>query len=73
MNKHNKPYKCLFCSDQFVEKRRCDQHMLTIHNLATESDYTHCGWGTCPYKSLRPDAVKRHKKLKQHGEKGVIL
>ncbi|KAI1625323.1 hypothetical protein EDD37DRAFT_649647 [Exophiala viscosa] len=63
--KHTMPFKCTRgCGAAFAEKRRCSQHEKAAHGLATEKDRKKCH--LCDYASLRPDAVKRHYKLK-HG------
>jgi hypothetical protein len=62
--KHTKPFKCPHCGRAFAEKRRCVQHIQSVHGLATENDKTRCH--VCGYDAVRPDAVKRHLRLR-HG------
>ncbi|KIW80144.1 hypothetical protein Z517_06759 [Fonsecaea pedrosoi CBS 271.37] len=62
--KHTKPFKCPHCSRPFAEKRRCIQHVQAVHGLATDEDKVKCH--LCKYSHVRPDAVKRHLRLK-HG------
>jgi hypothetical protein len=62
--KHTQPFVCRLCARPFAEKRRCLQHEQTVHGLATDTDKTKCS--LCSYSHVRPDAVKRHLKLK-HG------
>ena len=62
--KHTRPFKCPHCGRAFAEKRRCVQHVQSVHDLATENDKTKCQ--LCKYAHVRPDAVKRHLRLK-HG------
>ncbi|KIW29593.1 uncharacterized protein PV07_05399 [Cladophialophora immunda] len=62
--KHTKPFKCPQCSRPFAEKRRCIQHVQAVHGLATDEDKVKCH--LCRYSAVRPDAVKRHLRLK-HG------
>lgn len=62
--KHTKPFSCPHCGRAFAEKRRCVQHIQSVHDLATEKDKTKCH--LCKYAHVRPDAVKRHLRLK-HG------
>ena len=62
--KHTRPFKCTQCGRAFAEKRRCIQHVQSVHDLATEKDKTKCR--LCHYSHVRPDAVKRHLRLK-HG------
>jgi hypothetical protein len=66
--KHTKPFQCQHCGREFAEKRRCIQHIQSVHGIATEKDKTKCY--LCQYASIRPDAVKRHLKLK-HGVTGA--
>jgi hypothetical protein len=66
--KHTKPFQCQHCGREFAEKRRCIQHIQSVHGIATEKDKTKCF--LCQYASIRPDAVKRHLKLK-HGITGA--
>jgi len=62
--KHTRPFKCPHCGRAFAEKRRCVQHVQSVHDLATDKDKTKCH--LCKYAHVRPDAVKRHLRLK-HG------
>ncbi|KIW14515.1 hypothetical protein PV08_07299 [Exophiala spinifera] len=64
--KHDTPFKCVQegCGMAFSEKRRCKQHEKRRHGLVTEHDFKKCS--LCDYNSIRPDAVRRHMKLK-HG------
>ena len=62
--KHTRPFKCTHCAHDFAEKRRCIQHVQSVHGLATDNDKTKCH--LCRYAHVRPDAVKRHLRLK-HG------
>ncbi|KAJ9614072.1 hypothetical protein H2200_002208 [Cladophialophora chaetospira] len=62
--KHTRPFKCPHCGRAFAEKRRCVQHVQSVHGLATDKDKTKCQ--LCEYAHVRPDAVKRHLRLK-HG------
>ncbi|OAP62082.1 hypothetical protein AYL99_04285 [Fonsecaea erecta] len=62
--KHTKPFQCPQCSRPFAEKRRCIQHVQAVHGLATDKDKAKCH--LCQYSHVRPDAVKRHLKLR-HG------
>ena len=62
--KHTKPFSCPHCGRAFAEKRRCLQHVQSVHGFATEKDKTQCH--LCKYAHVRPDAVKRHLRLK-HG------
>jgi len=66
--KHTTPFKCTQpgCPAAFAEKRRCIQHIKAVHGLATDKDLRKCH--LCGYSSIRPDAVKRHLRLK-HGSK----
>lgn len=63
-HKHTRPFRCPHCGRAFAEKRRCVQHIQSVHDLATEKDKTKCHM--CFYAHVRPDAVKRHMRLK-HG------
>lgn len=60
--KHTRPFICPHCSRAFAEKRRCVQHVQSVHDLATDKDKTKCH--LCKYAHVRPDAVKRHLRLK---------
>lgn len=60
--KHTRPFKCPHRGQDFAEKRRCIQHVKAVHNLATEKDKTWCH--LCDFASVRPDAVKRHLRLR---------
>ena len=60
--KHTRPFKCPHCGRAFAEKRRCVQHIRSVHDLATDKDKTKCHM--CKYAHVRPDAVKRHLRLK---------
>ncbi|ETI19392.1 hypothetical protein G647_09225 [Cladophialophora carrionii CBS 160.54] len=62
--KHTRPFGCPHCGRGFAEKRRCVQHIQSVHDLATDNDKTRCH--VCNYAHVRPDAVKRHLRLK-HG------
>ncbi|KIW63033.1 hypothetical protein PV04_09912 [Phialophora macrospora] len=62
--KHTKPFRCPHCGRAFAEKRRCVQHIQSVHDLATDNDKTRCH--ACDYAHVRPDAVKRHLRLR-HG------
>jgi len=62
--KHTRPFQCQHCGRAFAEKRRCIQHEQSVHGLATDTDKTKCH--LCHYAHVRPDAVKRHLRLK-HG------
>ncbi|KAK7888052.1 hypothetical protein LTR67_009447 [Exophiala xenobiotica] len=64
--KHTTPYKCSQsgCGAAFAENRRRKQHEKSVHGLATDEDLRKCAH--CDYASIRPDAVRRHLKLK-HG------
>jgi len=64
--RHTQPFKCTQsgCGAAFAEKRRCTQHEKAVHGLATDKDLRKCH--LCGYTSIRPDAVKRHVRLK-HG------
>ncbi|EXJ53940.1 hypothetical protein A1O7_09277 [Cladophialophora yegresii CBS 114405] len=62
--KHTRPFGCPHCGRTFAEKRRCVQHIQSVHDLATDDDKTMCH--VCNYAHVRPDAVKRHLRLK-HG------
>jgi uncharacterized C2H2 Zn-finger protein len=62
--KHTRPFACPHCGRAFAEKRRCIQHIQSVHNLATDRDKVKCH--LCKYAQVRPDAVKRHLMLK-HG------
>jgi len=62
--KHTRPFICPQCGRDFPEKRRCVQHVQSVHGLATDKDKTQCH--LCKYSHVRPDAVKRHQRLK-HG------
>lgn len=62
--RYTKPFRCTQpgCGAAFAEKRRCLQHILAVHEQATQKDLRKCH--SCPYSSIRPDALKRHIKLK---------
>lgn len=62
--KHTTPFKCSRpgCGAAFAENRRCKQHEKAVHGLATDEDLRKCQY--CDYASIRPDAVRRHLKLK---------
>jgi len=62
--KHTRPFQCRCCGRPFAEKRRCVQHEQSVHGLATDKDKTKCH--LCHYAHVRPDAVKRHLRLR-HG------
>jgi len=65
-HKHTTPFKCPQpnCGATFAENRRCRQHMKVAHGLLNDNDLRKCT--LCEYASIRPDAVKRHLRLK-HG------
>lgn len=66
--RHEKPFQCSqpACNKVFAEKRRRDQHVLAVHGLATPQDLHRCA--LCGYETVRPDALKRHIRLK-HGSR----